>query len=96
MAAGRTLRTAHFLMFIGVAPLLLAAALALAAAHAHPGQAGASDAFLMLALILSGCLATPVLGGAGLALDGQRGPGGPGAVVRQPVCSILKALEEPE
>lgn len=86
MAAGRTLRTAHFLMFIGVAPLLLAAALALAAAHAHPGQAGAADAFLMLALILSGCLATLVLGG----------PGGPGAVVRQPVCSILKALEEPE
>lgn len=68
MPASRKRRTAHFLMFMGVAPLLLAAVfsvVAIAAAQAHAGQAGASDSFLMMALILFGYLTTLVLGGAG-------------------------------
>jgi hypothetical protein len=68
MAASRKLRTAHFLMFIGVAPLLLAGAFAVAGiafAQMHPGQAGGSDAFMMIAFLLFGYATTLVLGGAG-------------------------------
>src|SRR4051812_23617564 len=68
MAASRKLRTAHFLMFIGIAPLLLAAAFSaagIAFAQSHPGQMGGSDAFLMIALILFGYLTTLLLGGGG-------------------------------
>jgi hypothetical protein len=68
MPATRKLRTAHFLMFIGLAPLLLAAAFSVAGiafAQSHPGQVGGSDAFLMIALILFGYLTTLVLGGGG-------------------------------
>lgn len=68
MPATRKLRIAHFLMFIGIAPLLLAAAFpvsGIAFAQSHPGQVDGSDAFLMIALILFGYLTTLVLGGGG-------------------------------
>jgi len=68
MAASRKLRTAHFLMFIGVAPLVFAAAVATAAiafARSQPGQAGGSDGFLVVALGVFGYLTTLVLGGSG-------------------------------
>jgi hypothetical protein len=63
MSASRKLRTAHFLMFIGVAPMAFAAVFTAAAfcyAHAHSGQLGASDA-----LLLFGYATTLILGGTG-------------------------------
>ena len=68
MSASRKLRTAHFLMFIGVAPMALGAAFTAAVfcyAHTHPGQGGASDAFLLIAMLLFGYATTLVLGGTG-------------------------------
>lgn len=66
--ATRKLRTAHFLMFMGVLPMMFALALAaagIAFAQAHPGQGGASDGFLMIALSLFGYLANLILGVTG-------------------------------
>ena len=68
MSASRTLRTAHFLMFIGVAPMALAAAYAMAvisAAQNYPWQGAANDAFVLIALLLFGYVSTLVLGGTG-------------------------------
>lgn len=68
MSASRKLRTAHFLMFIGVAPMAFAAVFTAAAfcyAHAHSGQLGASDAFLLIAMLLFGYATTLILGGTG-------------------------------
>ena len=68
MSSSRKLRTAHFLMFIGVTPLIFAGIVSLvgiAFARAHPGTAGGSDAFLMLALLTLGFSTTVVLGGTG-------------------------------
>lgn len=68
MAASRKLRTAHFLMFMGVMPLLLAVAVTIAAiltARAHPGQAGLSDGFILFALLGLGFVTTLVLGCSG-------------------------------
>lgn len=68
MPPSRKLRTAHFLMFVGVVPLVFAAAVSvagIASARLQPGQAGASDAFMMIALLLLGYATTVVLGGAG-------------------------------
>ena len=68
MSASRKLRTAHFLMFIGVAPMAFAAVFTAAIffyAHTHPGQGGASDAFLLIAMLLFGYGITLVLGGTG-------------------------------
>jgi hypothetical protein len=68
MPASRKLRTAHFLMFIGVAPMVLAVAFSVAGiayARSHPGLVGGSDGFLTIALGLFGYVTTVVLGGAG-------------------------------
>lgn len=68
MSASRKLRTTHFLMFIGVAPMALAAAYAMAvisAAQSQPGQGAANDAFLLIALLLFGYATALVLGGTG-------------------------------
>jgi hypothetical protein len=69
MSASRKLRTAHFLMFIGVAPMAFAAVFTAAAfcyTHAHLGQAGASDAFLLITMLLFGYATTLILGGTGV------------------------------
>ena len=68
MTASRKLRTAHFLMFIGAAPLALSATFigaGIAYAKLHPGETGGSDVFLMLALALMGYGTTAVLGSTG-------------------------------
>jgi hypothetical protein len=68
MAVSRKMRVAQCLMAIGIVPLLLAVIWSIsivAYARSHPGQAGGSDAFLMIALILAGYAATLVLGGGG-------------------------------
>lgn len=68
MSASRKLRTAHFLMFIGLVPMMFAIAIIIAVisfARAHPGQTGGSDAFLLIALLLLGYFTNLILGGAG-------------------------------
>jgi hypothetical protein len=68
MAASRKLRTAHFLMFIGVVPLVFAGVISIigiASAQASPGTAGGSSGFLLMALTLLGYSTTVVLGGVG-------------------------------
>jgi hypothetical protein len=68
MSASRKLRTAHFLMFIGVAPMALATVFTAAVfcfASTHPGQGGANDAFLLIAMLLFGYATALILGGTG-------------------------------
>lgn len=68
MMASRKLRTAHFLMFIGLVPMMFAVMITVAGiafARGHPGQVGGSDAFLMIALLLLGYFTNLVLGGIG-------------------------------
>lgn len=69
MSSSRKLRTAHFLMFIGIAPLafgLFLAIVGIASSIGHVSPGGANDAFLMIAILFFGYLMTMVFGVAGL------------------------------
>lgn len=68
MFPSRKLRTAHFLMFIGLVPMMFAVAMTIAAiafTRGHPGQGAGSDAFLLIALSLLGYFTNLILGGIG-------------------------------
>lgn len=68
MSASGKLRIAHFLMYIGVAPMALAAAYSVAVigyAQSHRGQGNGSDTFLLVVLLLFGYATALVLGRTG-------------------------------